>query len=880
MVSVRRVMRSISRSTVLVVSIVTAAAPASAGTIAGRVWLDPDQDGIRSAWESGASEIGVELYDRDGAQVSAGSTASDGTYEFGGLAEGNYRVRFLAPPGQGFTLEGAGPDDADSDAACATGWTLPYFVATAARVEHVDAGLLSGCLIPAEDAYLFAVTLAPGPPGARAPTLGLSNPADPSTWSGHDVYRAGTASGAFACIAENVQDEDPLRTGIQWTDAGATGSGPFFYRAVPVNASCGAEYTTAPRAADDAATVKIGRQVDVDVAANDTDEDGIALESILITAPAAHGTVTPHSDGTVAYAHNADGADTDEFRYIIADTRGRYSNHATARVSITPPDPPPDWARDAILYDILVDRFRNGDPANDPLDGTKVYEPDGCADYPHPKPIPPAGGCQHDLRAWSDPLLVPSWGLDYYGGDLKGVLDRIQGGYFDALGVNTLVLRPVFDASANHGLDVNDLHAVRAYFGSEALFDQLVSTAAAHGMRVILEGVVNHAGMDSRYLDPYGRWAALPRGACEDGDSPYRPMIESGWHGADICEGGWGWQGYWGFKTLPVWIDNASGVRDLYFRGGCAGCPGGASVSQSWQGRGVAGWQFADAHARTHDFYQEMRPYVKGSNAVGTRYGSADTLLLGELTSDCYPELLRSHLNADELDSAANYCFRDWAKDFANGGAPSEFEARQLYLRQQITPTKWQVLVNVLDSPNAPRMLGLVEGNKARLRLVALLQFTLPGVPSIYYGDEVGVNGGSDPDNRRPFPWPDINGGSNGNGDVYDSALLVTFQILGTLRRDHAPLRRGRFETLLVDDSGHLYAYLRATDTESLVVVLNNDPAGIAHEAIIPVGGRFPDGTRFGDLLDPAFSAEVSGGLLPVGVVPGTWGRVLQPLAP
>jgi len=132
----------------------------------------------------------------------------------------------------------------------------------------------------------------------------------------------------------------------------------------------------------------------------------------------------------------------------------------------------------------------------------------------------------------------------------------------------------------------------------------------------------------------------------------------------------------------------------------------------------------------------------------------------------------------------------------------------------------------------------------------------------------------------QSFPWPDIDGGSNGNGGVYDSALLVTFQILGTLRRDHAPLRRGSLETLLVDDMGHLYAYLRATDTESLVVVLNNDPAGIAHEAIIPVGSRFPDGTRFGDLPEPAFSAEVSGGLLPVGVVPGTWGRVLQPLAP
>ncbi len=271
----------------------------------------------------------------------------------------------------------------------------------------------------------------------------------------------------------------------------------------------------------------------------------------------------------------------------------------------------PTWLADAVIYQIFPDRFRNGSTANDPVDGVKVYEPDGCAGYPHAKPNPAAGGCQQDIRAWTDPLLIPSWGLDFHGGDLQGVIEKINADYFNELGVNTLYLHPIFEASSNHGYETNDYFNVRAIFGGTAKFDELIAAADAKGLRVILDGVFNHAGMDSKYLDPYNRYASVT-GACESAASPYRSWFTPGDKGVGVCSDGWGWKGWYGYATLPEFVDASSGVRDLFFRGGAAGAPDGKSVSQYWQERGIAGWRYDVAQDITHDFFADMRPYVKG----------------------------------------------------------------------------------------------------------------------------------------------------------------------------------------------------------------------------------------------------------------------------
>ena len=583
-----------------------------------------------------------------------------------------------------------------------------------------------------------------------------------------------------------------------------------------------------------------------------------------------------------------DGAAAGQFNPISGNSGpGKWYTGALANPSwslpvVQPtPTPPadfavPSWIADAVIYQIFPDRFRNGDPANDPVDGTLVYEPapDGCAGYPHPRPNP-GGGCQWDRRAWTDPLLVPSWGLDFHGGDLQGVIDKINAGYFNDLGVNTLYLNPIFESSSNHGYDTNDYFTVRAIFGNNALFDQLISAANAKGLRVILDGVFNHAGMDSVYIDK----TKSQGGACAAAGSPQRSWFTAGSSGAVFnCAGGWGWKGWYGYATLPEFVDESAGVRDLFFRGGAAGAPAGKSVSQFWQEKGIAGWRYDVAQDITHNFFQTMRPYVKGSNTSGAVYGDSEQLMLGEVTGGCDWYLYQSYINGGELDSVMNYCFRDWATGFGNGDAPSQFDTKYNQFRALFPPSAWRGFMNLISTHDSPRMLSLLNRDKGKLKLVTLLQFTLPGAPSIYYGDEVGMAGGSDPDNRRTFPWPDINGGVNGNGDAYDGAMVQHFKKLLAIRNSYSALRGGDVQTLLVNDAAGLYSYLRSDANAKLIVVLNNKTAGAT--ATIPVAGLVADGSVFTDLLNPGAeqspqaSYTVAGGQLVVPV-DGQWGRIL-----
>ncbi len=552
--------------------------------------------------------------------------------------------------------------------------------------------------------------------------------------------------------------------------------------------------------------------------------------------------------------------------------------------TISPPPAPypvPTWVKDAVIYQIFPDRFRNGDPANDALiDGTQVYGPGGCAGYPHDDPN--NHDCLHEWRSWNEPLLVPSWGFDYYGGDLQGVIDQINSGYFNTLGVNTLYFNPIFEASANHGYDTNDYYAVRSYFGDNATFDALMSAANAHGLRVVLDAVFNHGGQDSRYLDPWGRWPDV--GACESAGSLFRPWFTPGNAGTTVCEGGWGWKGWANFDTLPEFVDGEAGVRDFFFGGGSPASPAGQSVAHYWLEKGIAGWRYDVAQDITHDFFSQMRPYIKGENGSGAIYGDPENLMLGEVTGGCDWYLYQSYLNANELDSVMNYCFRDWANGFGNGNAPSSFDSSYNSFRALFPDPTFYAMMNLISTHDSPRMLHLLNSDKQRLKLVTLLQLTLPGAPSVYYGDEVGVNGGSDPDNRRVYPWADTGGGMN--GEPADLDLYAHFQTVLNLRHTHPVLRWGDVATALVSDAQNLYAYVRFDNpgldiwdaaqpfqptNETMVIILNN--GATSQTAIVPVSAYLADGTNLTDVLNGGVYT-VTGGNITV-TVNARWGAML-----
>lgn len=530
----------------------------------------------------------------------------------------------------------------------------------------------------------------------------------------------------------------------------------------------------------------------------------------------------------------------------------------------TLPVPPPDydvpsWMQDAVIYQIFPDRFRNGDPSNDPpayTAGVAIYGPTTCNGYPHGHGSGPL--CIVDKRpSWNDPLLIPSWGLDFYGGDLQGVLDKINEGYFNDLGVNVLYFNPIFEASSNHGYDTNDYYAIRAYFGDNAKFEELITAANAHGLRIILDGVYNHAGSDSRYNDGYGlnRWPDT--GACE-GASPYRSWFKPGSSGSG-CTDGWSWSGWYGYETIPEFLE-VDAVKAFFYRGGSPQSPAGTSVTEYWLNKGIAGWRFDVAQDISHTWWQDMRPYVKEG------YGSSETLLLGEVTGGCDWGLYQSYVNAGELDSAMNYCFRDWGISFANGTAPSNFDGALNSFRGLFSHSAFYSMMNLISSHDSPRALRLLNDDKSKLKLLVLLQMTLPGAPSVYYGDEVGMTGGGDPDNRRTYPWADTGGSP-------DMLLYEHYKTVIGIRQAHSALRNGELATLLVDDANQLYSYIRWNNQERVVIVLNNSADNV-NTAVVPVADYFSDGVVLVDVLNGNLPYTVVNGTITLGVN-ARWGHIL-----
>ena len=512
----------------------------------------------------------------------------------------------------------------------------------------------------------------------------------------------------------------------------------------------------------------------------------------------------------------------------------------------------PDWMVDAIIYQIFPDRFRDGNDANGPVEATTKYGPVTCGGSP----------CVVDLHdIWTELPTQPPFGVDFFGGDLEGVVEKLD--YLQGLGVNTIYFNPIFEASSNHGYDTNDYYTIRAYFGGDAVFDQLVQEANTRGIKIIVDGVFNHAGSDSRYMDGYAyqygsgydKWPDV--GACESVSSPFRSWFTSGGTPID-CDGGWHWAGWYGFETIPSFEENDP-VKDFFFRGGSSQSPGGMSVADYWIDRGAAGWRFDVAQDITHAWWQEMRPVFKGRNP--------EALMLGEVTGGCadYPAYLRG----DELDSAMNYCFRDWIVSWANGNAPSDFDNALYAFREAVPRPAFYVMMNLVDSHDSPRVLNLLGEDKTKLKLLVLLQMTLPGAPSVYYGDEVGVTGGGDPDCRRTYPWTD-------EGGSPDLDLLDHYsQVIG-IRRDHGALRGGEIETLLVDDADHLYAFIRWDDTETLIVVLNNEAGD--QTAVVPVVDYLENGTVLTDTLNGGTFVVADGDI--TAAVAGRWGRILVAGAP
>jgi alpha-glucosidase len=436
---------------------------------------------------------------------------------------------------------------------------------------------------------------------------------------------------------------------------------------------------------------------------------------------------------------------------------------------------PPAWVRDQVFYQIFPDRFHRGMP---PVDRQG-------------QPLPGQDGRVVQQPQWSAPVDHDNAANSFYGGDLPGIttkLDYLQG----ELGVTALYLNPIFASGSNHKYDTDDYDVVDEHLGGNAALEDLSGAVHSRGMRLVLDGVINHTSVNHRW---YKQALASP-------DSPYRNFYlfnQDGYH--------FGWKG---FTSLPVLDFSSLELREQIYAGPDA-------MLRRWLKApyNIDGWRLDVIHmlgegsgARNNAHHlREIRSAVKAENA--------DAYVMGEHFSEA-----TRWLQGDQEDGAMNYYgfanpVRAWlaGQDVAYHPIKLSSRAFEAWMgrAQACIPFDNQLTqLNLLDSHDTTRFFTLLDEDTAKMQLAATLLFTRPGVPCIYYGDEIGLAGGPDPDCRRPFIW---------ERERWNLALFEHYKKLVALRQQRGEWRHGAVQTLAIGADWIVYA--RYTDWEASIIGVN-----------------------------------------------------------
>ena len=453
----------------------------------------------------------------------------------------------------------------------------------------------------------------------------------------------------------------------------------------------------------------------------------------------------------------------------------------------------PDWFGRGVSYQIFPDRFcRSRLPDAAGLVGDRTVH-ENWQDTPEYRPDE-----RGEIR-----------NRDFFGGDLAGIISKLD--YLKSLGVTTLYLNPIFEAASNHRYNTADYMAIDPMLGTAEDFRALCREAHARGMRVLLDGVFNHTGSASRYFNADGFYPEL--GAAQSKDSPYYNWYHFT-HWPDSYDA------WWGIKTLPAVEENQASYRDFIIRSE-------DSVVRHWLRCGADGWRLDVADELPDDFIAELRQAMDAEKP--------DCLLLGEVWEDGSNKIAydrrRKYLLGRETHGLMNYPFRTAALDWLCGGDAAAFRESMEQLRENYPSPAFYSAMNFLSTHDTPRILTLLGGEptpadkaeraaarlspagrelaRRRLMLGALLLYTFPGSPTVYYGDEAGMEGYEDPLNRRTFPW-----------GQEDEGLLRWYRRLGQLRGGRPSLQRGDICYLYADGSG--LALRRQWDSEVTTAAMNS----------------------------------------------------------
>jgi cyclomaltodextrinase len=457
----------------------------------------------------------------------------------------------------------------------------------------------------------------------------------------------------------------------------------------------------------------------------------------------------------------------------------------------------PFWIQDAIFYQIFPDRFANGDPENDPP----------------------------NLQKWgSAPTL---WG--FQGGDLRGIIQRID--YLLDLGITAIYLNPIFSSPSTHRYNTSDYYQIDLKLGTMADFRVLVDTLHKNEIRLVLDGVFNHVGR--------GFFAFVD--VLENGEhSAYKDWFHIKELPLDAYDEGKqiNYEGWWNHKSLPKLNTANNHVRNYIF-----------NVARYWIDQGIDGWRLdVPNEIDDDDFWAEFRRVV--------RSGNRDAYLLGEIW-DVNPRWA----NDKHFDGLTNYPVRDALVGLLQGRESAvQFNDRINTLIKTYPTENLLAMYVPLDSHDTERFKTIVGGSVEKVKIAYLFQMAFPGAPGIYYGDEIGMEGGKDPDSRRAFPW---------NEAEWNLDLYTWVKSLIALRKRTPCLRRGNYVHLLADD--RLFAFARTLGEEKVLVALNANARATQIEIPCSIAGC-KEGQFFQDLINRG-NYSVRGGKISLSLPP--WGGIL-----
>jgi glycosidase len=539
----------------------------------------------------------------------------------------------------------------------------------------------------------------------------------------------------------------------------------------------------------------------------------------------------------------------------------------------------PQWAKTVVWYQVFPDRFRNGDPSNDPT----VQDIIGADPQPPPEEweVHPWGSDWYELqnyeKANGESALWMHQLRRRYGGDLQGVINKLD--YLKELGISAIYMNPVFDAPSLHKYDGASYHHIDPNFGPDPEGDRkliatenpldpetwvwtsadelalkLIDEAHKRDIKIIFDGVFNHLGINSFAFQDVRE---------NQQNSPYKDWFTiHSWR--DEAKGTeFEYQGWFGVASLPEFKEDEDGIvegpKEYIF-----------NATERWMNpknkgmeHGIDGWRLDVAFEVAHPFWKDWRIHVKSINP--------EAYLTAEIVDE--PENVKPYMQGDEFDGEMNYNFAFASAEFSFNPestdiTPTEFDKELRKLRNLYPTGVAYVNQNLFGSHDANRIgshivnrdndignfrnwgqyFGASKGDNPNYdtskpqkddielqKLFVILQMTYVGAPMIYYGDEVGMWGGNDPDSRKPMIWEDISyddevynadGSKHAPDEVeinYD--LLNHYKKLISIRNKHKALQIGDFQTLITDDERELFGFTRTHGDNSIHVVLNNSDA-------------------------------------------------------